>query len=103
MERALPAIEGGRPVRDEFLPFALPSIGDAEIAEVVETLRDFPVLDPPDTSGGTRGEQERLCQRGLAGPAVADDLLGFFAEPHNREVLTGLTDRLTVEDMEVQE
>jgi dTDP-4-amino-4,6-dideoxygalactose transaminase len=39
MEKALPAIEGGRPVRDEFLPFALPSIGDAEIAEVVETLR----------------------------------------------------------------
>jgi len=39
MERALPAIEGGRPVRDDFLPFALPSIGDGEISEVVETLR----------------------------------------------------------------
>jgi len=39
MSRAAPAIEGGRPVRESFLPFARPSIGEAEIAEVVETLR----------------------------------------------------------------
>lgn len=39
MKRALPAVEGGEPVRGEFLPFALPSIGEKEIAEVVETLR----------------------------------------------------------------
>jgi dTDP-4-amino-4,6-dideoxygalactose transaminase len=39
MKRALPAIEGGDPVRGTFLPFALPSIGEEEIAEVVETLR----------------------------------------------------------------
>lgn len=39
MKRALPAIEGGKPVRANFLPFALPSIGEKEIAEVVETLR----------------------------------------------------------------
>ena len=31
------------------------------------------------------------------GPAVADDLLGFFAEPHNREILRDLTDQITVE------
>jgi dTDP-4-amino-4,6-dideoxygalactose transaminase len=39
MKRALPAIEGGEPVRENFLPFALPSIGEKEIDEVVETLR----------------------------------------------------------------
>jgi dTDP-4-amino-4,6-dideoxygalactose transaminase len=39
MKRALPAVEGGAPVRENFLPFALPSIGEKEIAEVVETLK----------------------------------------------------------------
>ncbi|MBM4402090.1 MAG: DegT/DnrJ/EryC1/StrS family aminotransferase [Candidatus Cloacimonetes bacterium] len=35
----LPAIEGGRPVRDEFLLFGRPQIHEDDIAEVVETLR----------------------------------------------------------------
>jgi len=39
LKRALPAFEGGEPVREEFLPFAKPSIGEDEIAEVVETLK----------------------------------------------------------------
>ena len=39
MRRPLPAVEGGEPVRDSFLPFALPSIGEKEIDEVVATLR----------------------------------------------------------------
>ncbi len=34
-----PAIEGGVPVRDEFLPFARPSIGRTDIERVVETLK----------------------------------------------------------------
>ncbi len=33
------ALEGGTPVRDSFLPFGVPAIGEEEIAEVVETLR----------------------------------------------------------------
>jgi dTDP-4-amino-4,6-dideoxygalactose transaminase len=33
------AIEGGPPVRETFLPFGAPAIGEEEIAEVVETLR----------------------------------------------------------------
>jgi len=33
------AIEGGRPIRDEFLVFGSPLIGEEEIAEVVDTLR----------------------------------------------------------------
>ncbi len=33
------AIEGGTPVRSGFLPFGVPSIGEEEIAEVVDTLR----------------------------------------------------------------
>ena len=34
------------------------------------------------------------------GPSVADDLLGFFAEAHNRDVLDQLEDLLTVEDFQ---
>jgi dTDP-4-amino-4,6-dideoxygalactose transaminase len=34
-----PAIEGGTPVRDTFLPFSTPAIGQEEIDEVVDTLR----------------------------------------------------------------
>jgi dTDP-4-amino-4,6-dideoxygalactose transaminase len=33
------ALEGGAPVRDSFLPFGVPAIGEEEIAEVVDTLR----------------------------------------------------------------
>lgn len=33
------AVAGGRPVRDNFLVFGAPCLGDEEIAEVVETLR----------------------------------------------------------------
>jgi len=35
----LPAICGGEPVRDSFLVFGAPAIGEAEITEVVDTLR----------------------------------------------------------------
>ncbi|WP_282606487.1 NAD-dependent DNA ligase LigA [Pelagibius sp. Alg239-R121] len=37
------------------------------------------------------------------GPAMADDLIAFFAEPHNQEVLDDLAAELTVEDYVVEE
>lgn len=37
------------------------------------------------------------------GPAMADDLLAFFAEQHNRDVLDDLASELTVEDFIVEE
>ncbi len=39
MSDALPAAAGGRAVRDSFLVFGAPFIGEEEIAEVVDTLR----------------------------------------------------------------
>ena len=33
------AIDGGKPVRDEFLPFGRPCLGEEEIQEVIDTLR----------------------------------------------------------------
>ncbi|MCA8960402.1 MAG: aminotransferase class I/II-fold pyridoxal phosphate-dependent enzyme [Planctomycetes bacterium] len=44
-----PVAEGGEPLRGSFLPFALPSIGEEEIAEVVEVLRSGWVTTGPRT------------------------------------------------------
>ena len=41
--------------------------------------------------------QELLNIDGV-GPSVADDILGFFAEAHNRDILDALENELTVED-----
>jgi DNA ligase (NAD+) len=37
------------------------------------------------------------------GPAVADDLIGFFAEEHNLEILSKLEDQLTIESYKAPE
>jgi dTDP-4-amino-4,6-dideoxygalactose transaminase len=34
-----PAVDGGTPVREKFLPFGAPCLGEEEIVEVVDTLR----------------------------------------------------------------
>jgi dTDP-4-amino-4,6-dideoxygalactose transaminase len=44
-----PAIEGGDPVRYEFLPFCLPSLGEEEIRETTETLRSGWLTTGPKT------------------------------------------------------
>jgi len=43
------AIEGGTPIREKFLPFALASIGDEEIGEVVDTLKSGWLTAGPKT------------------------------------------------------
>jgi dTDP-4-amino-4,6-dideoxygalactose transaminase len=44
-----PAVVGGEPVRSEFLPFALPTIGREEEQEVLETLRSGWITTGPRT------------------------------------------------------
>lgn len=44
-----PAIEGGTPVRKDYLPYHKPSIGDEEINEVVSTLRTGWITTGPKT------------------------------------------------------
>ena len=43
------AVNGGRPVRDVFLPFGAPCLGEEEIAEVVATLRSGWIGTGPKT------------------------------------------------------
>jgi dTDP-4-amino-4,6-dideoxygalactose transaminase/nucleoside-diphosphate-sugar epimerase len=45
-----PAITGGDPIRGDFLPFSLPSIGKEEEAEVIDTLRSGWLTRGPKTA-----------------------------------------------------
>ncbi len=49
MAKALPAVEGGTPVRKDFLPFALPLIGEEEIEAVTQVLRSGWLTAGPKT------------------------------------------------------
>ena len=54
-----------------------------------------------DEAGDREGEAYKdLVNIDGIGPSVADDLLGFCAEAHNRDVLDQLEDLLTVEDFQ---
>lgn len=44
------------------------------------------------------GDREDLLSVEDIGPSVADDLLGFFAEPHNLEILNDLESFLSIQD-----
>jgi dTDP-4-amino-4,6-dideoxygalactose transaminase len=59
-----PAGAGPRPGRATFLPFAPPSIGEEEIAEVVDTLRSDWITTGPKTARFEREFAERLGAQG---------------------------------------
>ena len=90
------AIDGGKPVRDTFLPFALPSIGEDEIKEVVETLRGGWLTAGPRT----KAFEEAFCAYTGAPHAVAVNsctaalhlcLLGCHVGPGDEVITTPLT------------
>ncbi len=64
MERSnLPALglKNKRPAREAFLPFAVPHITQAEIDEVVDTLRSGWLTTGPKTKRFEREFAERVC------------------------------------------
>ena len=90
------AIDGGKPVREDFLPFALPSIGEEEIAEVVDTLRSGWLTVGPKT----KAFEEAFAGYVGAPYAVAVNsctaalhlaLLGFHIGPGDEVITTPLT------------
>jgi DNA ligase (NAD+) len=58
--------------------------------------------DPSGTRGSGEGNAEynQLLSIEDIGPAVADDLIGFFAEAHNLKVLDDLQTEITIENFE---
>ncbi len=90
------ALDGGKPVRDTFLPFALPSVGEEEIQEVVETLRSGWLTAGPRT----KAFEEAFCAYTGAPHALAVNsctaalhlcLLGFHIGPGDEVITTPLT------------
>src|SRR5437588_9595635 len=74
-------------MRDKFLPFALPSIGEAEIAEVVDTLRSGWLTTGPKTHRFERefadfvGSRHALAvNSATAGLHLALDAIGLRAD-----------------------
>lgn len=63
----------------------------------IETLKNS-ILAAKDVESAAYQE---LINIEDVGPSVADDLIGFFAEPHNQDVLSSLEKELTIEPYEV--
>ena len=90
------AISGGKPVRETFLPFALPSIGEEEIDEVVATLRSGWLTTGPRA----KALEEAFCRYTGAPYAVAVNsctaaehlcLLGYHIGSGDEVITTPLT------------
>jgi len=63
----LVALEGGEPVRRDFLPFNAPSLGDDEIAEVADTIRSGWIGTGPKTQRFEKMFQDYIgCHHAVA-------------------------------------
>ncbi len=95
------AIEARRTIGLDRFVYAL---GIRQVGEATARLlaRTYGTLDALGEAMDAAQDRESEAYASLIdidqiGPSVADDLLGFFAEPHNREILRDLTDQITVE------
>jgi len=91
-----PALEGGKPIRDSFLPFDLPSIDDNEIDEVSKVMRSGWLTQGPNT----KEFEEKFKKYVNAKAAVATNsctgamhasLLAFGIKPGDEVITTTLT------------
>jgi dTDP-4-amino-4,6-dideoxygalactose transaminase len=99
------AIDGGMPVREKFLPFGAPCLGEEEIAEVVDTLRSGWIGTGPKTQ---RFEEEFATYVGAKyAVAVNSCTAGLFLSlvalgigPGDEVITTPLTFAATVNVIE---
>ena len=99
------AIEDRREIGLDRFVYALgiPQVGQATARLLARTYGSWTALkaamaDAQDRDGEAYADLIDIDQ---IGPSVADDLLGFFAEDHNQEVLRQLEAALDIQDMEV--
>jgi len=99
------AIEDRREIGLDRFVYALgiPQVGQATARLLARTYGSWTDLkaamaDAQDRDGEAYADLIDIDQ---IGPSVADDLLGFFAEDHNLEVLRQLEAALDIQDMEV--
>lgn len=92
----LPAIEGGNPIRADFLDMARPSIGDAEICEVADTLRSGWLTSGPKVLRFEKEFAEYVGGRYAVAVSSGTDALGLSLEaagigPGDEVVTTPMT------------
>ncbi|HSR56298.1 MAG TPA: NAD-dependent DNA ligase LigA [Alphaproteobacteria bacterium] len=102
VENLLRAIESRRTISLERFIYALgiPQVGEATAKLLARTYK---TLDHWREAMSAASDHESDAYRELTdidgvGPSMADDIIGFFAEPHNREVLDDLQSLLTIEE-----
>jgi DNA ligase (NAD+) len=102
VDNLLRAIEQRRAVSMERFIYALgiPQVGEATAKLLARTYRTLDhwreaMAQAADHESDAYGE---LTDIDGVGPAMADDIIGFFAEPHNREVLDDLEELLSIEE-----
>ena len=77
-------------------------VGEATAKRLAATYGDLKALKETMTAAQDHDSEAyaELLNIEDIGPAVADDLLGFFAEDHNQEVLSDLEEQLSIEAYE---
>ena len=97
------AIEDRRKIGlDRFIyALGIRQVGQATARLLARTYGSFTALKAAMAKAQNRESEAyaELIDIDQIGPAVADDLLGFFAEDHNREVLAALEAALDIQDM----
>ncbi|MEM8588781.1 MAG: NAD-dependent DNA ligase LigA [Pseudomonadota bacterium] len=95
------AIEARRTIGlDRFIyALGIRQVGEATARLLARTYGTLDALGAAMDAAQDRESEEyaSLIDIDQIGPSVADDLLGFFAEPHNREILRDLANQITVE------
>ena len=101
VDKLLAAIEARRTISFERFIYALgiPQVGEATaklLARQYVTLSSWreAMIAAADKESSARHDLESIDQ---IGPLIAEDIVDFFAEPHNLEALEALTPELTVE------
>ena len=100
----LKAIEDRRTISlDRFIyALGIRQIGQAtakKLAYTYQSLNIF-ITEMQQAADHNSSSYQDLINIEDIGPAVADDLTGFFAEPHNLDVITDLQNELTITDFE---
>jgi DNA ligase (NAD+) len=103
VENLIAAIDARRQITLDRFIYAL---GIRQVGEATAKLlaRVYHSLDHWRAAMGAAEDRESEAYAELTGidgigPSMADDILGFFAEPHNQEILDQLGEALTIEEV----
>lgn len=77
-------------------------VGEATAKRLASHYQSFPSLLQSMAKAQDKESEayKELLSIEDIGPSVADDLLGFFREPHNIEILEALTEQVTIEPVD---